>query len=126
MHEIAREHAVSIVDLDRPELQEAVAADPAAFVAGSAPVCIDEFQKVPIVLDAIKAELNSDLQTGRFLITGSTRFDALPQAAQALTGRVHIVRLLPFSQGEIDDVEEDFVRVAIEDPSLLLPQLTAL
>ena len=49
MHEIAREYAVSIVDLDRPELQEAVAADPAAFVAGSAPVCIDEFQKVPIV-----------------------------------------------------------------------------
>jgi len=39
---------------------------------------------------------------------------------------VHIVRLLPFSQGEIDGVEEDFVRVAIEDPSLLLPQLTSL
>lgn len=120
LHEIAREHAVPIVDLDRPELREAVAADPAAFVAGSSLVCVDEFQKAPIVLDAIKAELNSDLRPGRFLITGSTRFDALPQAAQALTGRVHIVRLLPFSQGEIDGVEENFVRVAIEDPSLLL------
>lgn len=97
-----------------------MAADPAAFVAGSAPVCIDEFQKAPIVLDAIKAELNRDLRPGRFLITGSTRFDALPQAAQALTGRVHVVRLLPFSQGEIDGVEENFVRAAIGDPSLLL------
>lgn len=120
LHEIAREHAVSIVDLDRPELREAVAADPAAFVVGASPVCIDEFQKAPVVLDAIKAELNRDLRPGRFLITGSTRFDALPQTAQALTGRVHVVRLLPFSQGEIDGIEENFVRVAIEDPSLLL------
>lgn len=73
LHEIAREHAVSIVDLDRPELRESVAADPAAFVGRSAPVCNDEFQKAPIVLDAIKAELNRDLRPGRFLITGSTR-----------------------------------------------------
>ncbi len=120
LREIAHEHAVSIVDLDRPELREAVAADPAAFVAGPAPVCIDEFQKAPIVLDAIKAELNRDLRPGRFLITGSTRFDALPRAAQALTGRVHIVRLLPFSQGEIDGVDENFVQAVIVHPSLLL------
>ena len=32
------------------------------------------------------------------MITGSTRFDALPRAAQALTGRIHIIDLLPFKQ----------------------------
>jgi hypothetical protein len=35
------------------------------------------------------------------VITGSTRHDALPQAAQALTGRLHLMTIYPLSQGEI-------------------------
>ncbi len=50
---------------------------------------IDEYQHVPEVLDTIKAELNRDLRPGRFVITRSTRYDALPLAAQSLTGRLH-------------------------------------
>ncbi|WP_428119375.1 AAA family ATPase [Candidatus Poriferisodalis sp.] len=89
-----------MIDLDQPAVRDAVSCDPATFVSGPAPVCIDEFQKAPVVLDAIKAELNRNRAPGRFVITGSTRFDALPTAAQALTGRIHIVDVLPFSQGE--------------------------
>lgn len=100
--EVAQRHGVTMIDLDDPEVCDAVTADPATFVAGPSPVCIDEFQKAPIVLDAIKAALNKRLAPGRFVITGSTRFDALPRAAQALTGRIHVIDLLPFSQGEID------------------------
>jgi hypothetical protein len=36
--------------------------------------------------DAIKAELNRDTRPGRFVLTGSTRYTVLPQAAQSLTG----------------------------------------
>ena len=118
--ELARHHSVQVVDLDEPEVRDAVETDPATFAAGPSPVCVDEFQKAPAVLDAIKAELNRRLVPGRFVITGSTRFNALPQAAQALTGRIHVVDLLPFSQGEIEGRAENFLEVAMTDPDSLI------
>lgn len=118
--EVAVHHGVEVIDLDEPAMRDAVAADPTTFVSSTPPVCLDEFQKVPVVLDAIKAELNRHLAPGRFVITGSTRFDALPRAAQALTGRIHIIDMLPFSQGEIDGRHEDFLEVAAADPGSLV------
>ena len=118
--EVADRHGVTVIDLDEPAVRDAVRADPGTFTAGAPPVCIDEFQKAPVVLDAIKAELNRRLEPGRFVLTGSTRFDALPRAAQALTGRIHVIDLLPFSQGEIDGRVEDFLAVAMTTPDLLV------
>ena len=118
--EVARRHGVRVIDLDQPAVRDAVSSDPATFVSGPAPVCIDEFQKAPVVLDAIKAELNRNLAPGRFVITGSTRFDALPTAAQALTGRIHIVDVLPFSQGEMTAHTETFLDTALSDPKSLV------
>ena len=118
--EVAAEHEVEIIDLDDPVVREAVAADPATFVSGSPPVCIDEFQKAPVALDAIKSELNRRLEPGRFVITGSTRFDALPRAAQALTGRIHLIDLLPLSQGEMEGRRENFLEVAATEPDSLV------
>ena len=54
------------------------------------------------------------------MITGSTRFDALPTAAQALTGRIHIVDVLPFSQGEMTAHTETFLDTALSDPKSLV------
>jgi hypothetical protein len=90
-----------VVDLDDLATREAVAADPAAFLSGRDMVCIDEYQHVPEILDAVKAELNRDLRPGRFVLTGSTRHDALPAVARALTGRLHLVTVLPLSQVEL-------------------------
>ena len=118
--EVARRGGVDVIDLDQPAMRDAVAADPATFVSGPPPVCVDEFQKAPVMLDAIKAELNRHMAPGRFVITGSTRFDALPRAAQALTGRIHIIDLLPFSQGEIAGRHEDFLEVTTADPGSLV------
>lgn len=118
--EVARSRRVAVIDLDDPAVRDAVSADPATFLVGTSPVCIDEFQKAPSVLDTIKAELNRRLEPGRFVITGSTRFDAMPRAAQALTGRIHIIDLLPFSQGEIEGRAENFLEVAMADPAALV------
>ena len=85
---VAAERGARMIDLDDVATCDAVAADPATFVAGDRTVCIDEYQKAPVVLDAIKAELNRGSRPGRFVLTGSTRHDALPAAAQALTGRL--------------------------------------
>jgi predicted AAA+ superfamily ATPase len=92
----------TVVDCDDPATRSAVRNDPGRFVTGPAPVLIDEFQHVPELLDAIKAELNRDLRAGRFVLAGSTRYSTLPQAGQSLTGRVDIIDVLPLAQMEID------------------------
>lgn len=97
--ELARAVGADLLDLDDPATQEAVARDPSTFVNGPRPVFIEEYQKTPIVLDAIKAELNRDTRPGRFALTGSARHDALPPAAQALTGRLTRLTVHPLSQG---------------------------
>ena len=111
-----------VVDLDDLDTRDAVRADPALFVRGESPVLIDEFQHVPELLDAIKAELNRDSGPGRFVLTGSTRYATLPLAAQALTGRAHRMDVLPLSQGEIAEVREDFAETLTRDPAVLVEQ----
>ncbi len=98
-----------VLDLDDPATRAAVEADPVTFASGPGPVFIDEYQHVPMILDAIKAELNRDGSPGRFVISGSTRHDALPRAAQALTGRLHLMDILPLAQGEIDGTPDTLV-----------------
>ena len=114
--ELARAVGADLLDLDDPATQEAVARDPSTFVNGPRPVFIDEYQKAPIVLDAIKAELNRDTRPGRFALTGSARHDALPPAAQALTGRLTRLTVHPLSQGEIDGAHEDLIERLFADP----------
>lgn len=83
-------------------------------------MCIDEYQHVPAILDAIKAELNRDLRPGRFLLTGSTRHDALSLAAQSLTGRLHSVSVWPLSQGELAGVRENLLQAVFADPTTVV------
>lgn len=109
-----------ILDLDDLATLDAVRADVARAVAGSQMVLIDEYQKAPEVLEAMKAELNRATYPGRFVLTGSTRHDALPGAAQALTGRLETLKVFPLSQGERDDRHEDFLALALEHPEEVL------
>jgi uncharacterized protein len=98
-----------VIDCDDPATRAAVRDDPAGFVESDQLVLIDEYQHVPELLDAIKAQLNRDLRPGRYVLAGSTRYATVPEAGQALTGRVDVIPVLPLSQGEIDDVRETFV-----------------
>ncbi len=42
-------------------------------------------------------------------LTGSTRYSVLPQAAQSLTGRAHVINVLPLSQGELHGHRENLI-----------------
>lgn len=75
------------------------------------------------MLDPIKAELNRDGRAGRFVLTGSTRYDALPTAAQSLTGRLSRLTIHPLSQGEIARVHEDLVPQLFTDPEAAVAML---
>lgn len=122
LSELAHSYGVEVTDLDDPGMREAMGVDPSAFVDGPSPVCIDEYQHVPTVLDAIKAELNRELRAGRFVLAGSTRYDALPLAAQSLTGRLHLLTVWPLTQGEIAGTRENLLEALLEDPEGAVPR----
>lgn len=114
----------SVLDLDDIEVREAVVGNLTSVVAGSAPICVDEYQRVPDVLDALKARLNREGSLpGTAVITGSTRQDALPATAQALTGRLHSLTIWPLSQGEIAGVRENLIETLATDPDRVVSQI---
>jgi uncharacterized protein len=113
--ELAERLGRTVIDCDDPATRSAVRADPGRFVESSELVLIDEYQHVPELLDAIKAQLNRDLRPGRYILAGSTRYAAIPVTAQALTGRVDVIPVLPLTQGEIDGAPETFIARLIDD-----------
>jgi predicted AAA+ superfamily ATPase len=117
LRDFADRSGVAVVDLDNPAVLEAVASAPSLVVAGPPPICIDEYQRAPLVLDALKALLNTNgAAAGTAVLTGSTRHDALPRTAQALTGRLHVLTILPLSQGEIGGQTENLLEQLLVDP----------
>lgn len=117
LHGLASECGGSVIDLDDVEVREAIQGNLSAAVHGESPVCIDEYQRVPEVLDALKARLNREGSLpGTAVITGSTRQDALPVSAQALTGRLHSLVIWPLSQGEIAGVRENMLEELAHNP----------
>lgn len=106
-----------LVDLDECAARTVAAADPPLYTTGDRLVLIDEYQRVPELLDAIKAELNRELRPGRFVVTGSTNYSTIPRASQSLTGRAEVLTVWPFSQGELDARHETFIEVLLADPA---------
>ena len=117
LHQIVESRHGELIDLDDVSTREAVSADPSLAIDSDRLVCVDEYQKAPVTLDAIKAALNQVTKPGRFVLTGSARHDALPPAAQALTGRLATVPVFPLSQGEQASVREDFLERALYSPT---------
>lgn len=98
-----------IVTLDDLTQRRAAQSDPTAFVEDRARgLVIDEVQRVPDLLVAIKASVDRDRRPGRFLLTGSTRLLSTPRIAETLAGRIEIIDLWPLSQGEIARHREGF------------------
>jgi uncharacterized protein len=106
---LVRKLGLSVIDCDDPPPGRPCETIRPGSVESDRLVLIDEYQHVPALLDAIKAQLNRDLRPGRYILAGSTRYATLPEAGQALTGRVDIIPVLPLSQGEIDSIREAFV-----------------
>ncbi|MGD0439922.1 MAG: AAA family ATPase, partial [Acidimicrobiales bacterium] len=76
LHQLAEARGGDVIDLDDPPTRDAARTDAATLVSGSGPIFIDEYQREPAVLAAVKAELNNDLRPARFVLAGSTRSTA--------------------------------------------------
>ncbi|MAR90078.1 MAG: AAA family ATPase [Pseudomonadales bacterium] len=75
--------------------------DPTGFIQ-SLPeyVTLDEIQRVPELLLAIKAEVDRNRKPGRFLLTGSANLLLLPKVKESLAGRIEILNLMPLTELE--------------------------
>jgi hypothetical protein len=103
-------HPARYLTLDDLAVLAAARRDPEGFLAGLAgPVVLDEVQRVPELLLAIKAEVDRRRVSGRFLLTGSANVLALPRVADSLAGRMEVCTLWPFSQGELTGCREGFI-----------------
>lgn len=111
VHELAKaEYPAEYVTLDDPAAARAARSDPTEMIANlRGPAVIDEIQRAPDLLLAIKVKLDSDNARGQFLLTGSADLLTLPTIADALPGRVEYLRLWPFSQAELLGVRSSFV-----------------
>ena len=87
--------------LDDPATLLSAQDDPVGLVRGLDRAVIDEVQRAPGLLLAIKRAVDQDRRPGRFLLTGSANVMMLPGVADSLAGRMETLALLPLAGCEI-------------------------
>ena len=97
------------ITLDDQTALEAARADPSGFIRGLDRAIIDEIQRAPDLLLAIKKTVDEDYRPGRFLLTGSANVLTLPRVADSLAGRMETLRMLPLSHAEIVGARPTFL-----------------
>ena len=87
----------SLDDLDVLDLARH---DPAALVGGSVPVALDEVQRAPDLLLAVKRGIDRQRTPGRFLLTGSANLLLMRRVSESLAGRASYLTLWPMTRRE--------------------------
>lgn len=87
--------------LDDEVTRLAAKEDPVGLIRSIDTAVIDEIQRAPDLLLAIKKTVDEDRRPGRFLLTGSANLMTLPSVADSLAGRMETLVLLPLAQSEI-------------------------
>ena len=99
--------------MDDEKIRKLASEDPQDFVRhGDDLMIIDEVQKVPELISAIKMDVDRNTKPGRFLLTGSSNIHANPMVAESLAGRMATFQLKPFVSGEIHGRENLFLKKA--------------
>lgn len=102
------------LNLDDKTTLDAALADPVGFIRGLDRAVIDEIQRAPELLLAIKMAVDADPRPGRFLLTGSANLMTGPRVADSLAGRMKVVRLLPLAQAELRMKPSTFLDAAFD------------
>jgi len=104
-HALSQRRDVVFLDLDLPSDQRRLA-DPELFLREQASrlVCIDEVQLKPDLFPILRALVDLDRRSGRFVILGSAAQDLIRQSSETLAGRIHYLELTPFRHSEIESL----------------------
>ena len=89
------------ITLDDQTTLDAAQSDPVGFIRGLDQAIIDEIQRAPDLLLAIKKTVDEDYRPGRFLLTGSANILTLPRVADSLAGRMETIHMLPLARAEV-------------------------
>jgi predicted AAA+ superfamily ATPase len=103
---------MAFLTLDNATVLDAARQDPVGFIRGLDRAVIDEVQRAPELLLALKESVDADRRPGRFLLTGSANLMTLPRVADSLAGRMAVVRLLPLAQCELRGGPSTFLEAA--------------
>ncbi len=88
------------VSLDDLDVFDAARRDPQVLVGGEQPVTLDEVQREPDVLRAVKRAIDRRRQAGRFLLTGSANLLLMRRVSESLAGRASYLTLWPMTRRE--------------------------
>lgn len=108
--------------LDDLAIRQLAINDPQGFVKHTSKMLIiDEVQRVPDLLSAIKLVVDENTEPGQYLLTGSANIQSLPGVQESLAGRIRKVRLRPLAQGELLDTHPTFLENAFKQ-KLITPK----
>jgi len=86
--------------LDDLDVLDAARRDPEVLVGVPGPVTLDEVQREPELLRAVKRAIDRDRTPGRFLLTGSANLLLMRQVSESLAGRASYLTLWPMTRRE--------------------------
>lgn len=109
VRQIAAQQGLRYLTLDDELTLLSAREDPIGMVRSLDRAVIDEIQRAPQLLLAIKKSVDEDRRPGRFLLTGSANLMALPTVADSLAGRMETLQLLPLSQSEMASRSENWI-----------------
>lgn len=98
-------------NLENPEIRNLAENDANAFFKTyKSPLVIDEIQRVPQLISYIQTIVDNDNRNGMFMLTGSHQLSLDQAISQSLAGRTALLRLLPFSLFELQQLDINFDR----------------
>ncbi len=86
--------------LDDLDVLDLARRDPEALLSGDEPVTLDEVQRAPDLLHAVKREIDRSRRPGRFLLTGSANLLLMRRVSESLAGRSSYLTLRPMTRRE--------------------------
>ncbi len=86
--------------LDDLDVMDAAQRDPEALVGGTQPITLDEIQREPELLRAVKRAIDRQRRPGQFLLTGSANLLLMRQVSESLAGRASYLTLWPMTRRE--------------------------
>ena len=88
------------LSLDELDVLDLARTDPEALLGGDLPLTLDEVQREPRLLLAVKRNIDRNRRRGRFLLTGSANLLLMRGVSESLAGRASYLTLWPMTRRE--------------------------
>lgn len=116
-----KENDRKYVSFDNPSIKRLAIEDPYLFIETyGLPILIDEFQKAPNILSALKdivdtKSYNGVDTNGLIWLTGSQKFNMMKNISESLAGRVSVFEMSGLSQREKNGYENELISFNVND-----------